>query len=126
MTNSYCNLIHEYEPIIKTLANVDNIIITNNANDVKKSNIVSGGSWNGLEVYVELPNNINKQQDIDQLEKKKSKVLIKQIKLETKLSNQNFIEKAPDHIIAQCWTDLDAIEDAIWDIEKTLLKAEYE
>jgi valyl-tRNA synthetase len=85
---------------IQFLAKVQNFTLSE---DVPQ-NAVSSVVYSDLEIWMPLPGLVDIEKDID-LKKKKIDKLHKEIeKIESKLSNQNFIQHAPKHLLEEIQT----------------------
>ncbi len=88
-------LIEEYEDYVKTLAVLESLNVDSKA-ERKGSDSVAVAS--GMTVFVSLPEELRKQ-EINRLEKKIEKIQGKAINANKKLSNREFVEKAPDEVV---------------------------
>lgn len=94
----------EIEKIIKTgeryfvdLASASHIEIRDNKENIGEDNVVV--VLNKCEVYMPLKDLIDFEKEIERLEKEKEKLEMELKRVEGKLSNEGFINKAPEHVV---------------------------
>ena len=99
------------------LAGIETIFL---ADGYKKRESDAGSVGKEFEVFVHLAETVDAQQEIDRFEKERKKLEAKRIRIEGKLDNQNFMEKAPRAVIEKNREELDAINRKMEKIEKNL------
>ncbi len=87
-----------YQEIIKFLARIDEIKFLTNKE--RKKGEVSVILANG-EVYLDLTGHIDILKERERLQKEKQKILVKLAQIEKKLSNPEFLTKAPEEVVAK-------------------------
>ena len=103
------NITDEEKLYIRTLANVEKI----NISDFKPEKSASAYIDREIEVYVELGELINIDSEIERLSKKIKKLESDADKFRKKLSNEKFLEGAPEEIINETKEKLKNIEEKI-------------
>ena len=93
ITDRYENIIKESEEFLKKLGFAEEIEVRKERIDIPRNavNVVS----KELEVFMPFEDLVDIKEEIERLEKEKSKVLIEKEKTDKMLSNPGFIEKAP-------------------------------
>ena len=99
------------------LAGIETIFL---ADEYKKRESDAGSVGKEFEVFVHLAETVDAQQEIDRFEKERKKLEAKRKRIEGKLDNQNFMEKAPRAVIEKNREELDAINRKMEKIEKNL------
>ncbi|MDR0978960.1 MAG: valine--tRNA ligase [Lachnospiraceae bacterium] len=94
ITKKYKNVIDASELFIKKLGFADNIEIKEDNKGIEPNaiNIVTSE----LEVFIPFEDLVDINEEIERLEKEKSKILIEKEKTDKMLSNEGFIQKAPE------------------------------
>ncbi len=93
VTNQYKNFLEKSDAFIKKLGFADSIQIVENKENIPQNaiNIVTSK----MEVFIPFEDLVDVKEEIERLEKEKSKILIEKEKTDKMLSNPGFIAKAP-------------------------------
>ncbi len=93
VTNEYKDFLEVSEAFIKKLGFAESIEIVANKNNIPQNaiNIVTAN----LEVFIPFEDLVDAKEEIERLEKEKSKILIEKEKTDKMLSNPGFVAKAP-------------------------------
>ncbi len=109
--------IDSYKEIIFALGSIKNIAIRD---AIEKSEGLAGGVGKGFEVFVDLTETIDVEQETKRLQKEKAKLLVKQEQIQKKLNNESFLSKAPDAVIRKNRDELAEIDVKIEKIDENL------
>lgn len=96
-----------FQEIIRSLAGVQNIDLKPSINSKEG---LAGGVGTGFEVFIDLSENIDVEQETSRLEKEKSKLEAKQAQINKKLTNEQFLSKAPDAVVEKNKAELAEID----------------
>ncbi len=88
--------------------------------NLEKPKFAGQGVVKGIEVYIELEGLIDKQVEVDRLTKEIGKLKKFAEGIERKLSNDNFVKKAPEAVIAKEREKLDGVKLNISKLEESL------
>ncbi len=93
VTNEYKNLLEQSDAFIKKLGFADDIQIVETKNNIPQNaiNIVTSK----MEVFIPFEDLVDVKEEIERLEKEKSKILVEKEKTDKMLSNPGFVAKAP-------------------------------
>lgn len=86
------------EGYIKNLANITEIKFISDRNEVPEE--VMSAVMNGIEVFVPLDDLADYNTEFDRLKKEKEKLIGEVARIESKLSNEGFVNKAPEKVIS--------------------------
>lgn len=109
--------IDNYKEIIFALGGIKNIAIRN---AIEKSEGLAGGVGKDFEVFVDLAETIDVEQETNRLQKEKAKLLVKQEQIQKKLNNESFLSKAPDAVVQKNRDELAEIDVKIEKIDENL------
>jgi len=104
--NNLKDNIELYHEIVKGLAGVKNI---EQKTEIEKTEGLAGGVGTDYEVFVNLAETIDVEQETKRLEKEKKKLEAKQNQIQGKLNNEAFLAKAPDKVIQKNKDELNDI-----------------
>ncbi len=107
-----------YQEIIRSLAGVQNIELKST---IENKEGLAGGVGNGFEVFIDLSESIDVDQETNRLEKEKAKLTAKQAQIIGKLNNQQFLSKAPDNVVEKNRAELAEIDTKLEKIDKNLI-----
>ena len=102
--------IHSYRAIILQLAKLENITLLGEETPAPKSAIALVGE---MKILIPLADMIDKNQELLRLKKEVAKLNKQKINLDNKLTNENFLTKAPKHIVIDEREKLQKIAKAI-------------
>ena len=88
--------IRDYSPYIRALARVEQITIDNSA---EKPKVAASSVFEGIDIIVPLEGMMDFAEEKNRIEKELKKVEKDIIVLDKKLSNKNFVQKAPPEVI---------------------------
>jgi valyl-tRNA synthetase len=91
------SIIHDYSDIIKSLGSVDNITFSNDKEKPEKSATVV---THQMEIFVPLEGLIDFEIEISRLSKRLNELDKHVISIKQKLSNKNFVDRAPKEIVS--------------------------
>ena len=93
VTNEYKDFLEASEAFIKKLGFAESIEVVQNKDNILKNaiNIVTAN----LEVFIPFEDLVDVKEEVERLEKEKSKILVEKEKTDKMLSNAGFIAKAP-------------------------------
>jgi len=106
-----------HQEIIKFLTRIDEIKFLTDKQ--KKKGEVSVILTNG-EVYIDLTGHIDVLKEKERLQKEKQKILVKLAQIEKKLSNPDFLTKAPEEVVAKEKASYVDLKDRLAKIERFL------
>lgn len=86
----------EHENYLKSLAKLESIVCLNKGDDIPQSATQLVGS---MEILVPMKGLINKEEEIDRLQKKITKLELEIKKIIGKLSNAKFVDHAPEDVV---------------------------
>ncbi len=109
--------IDSYKEIIFALGGIKNIAIRD---AIEKSEGLAGGVGKDFEVFVDLTETIDVDQETNRLQKEKAKLLVKQEQIQKKLNNESFLAKAPDAVVQKNRDELAEIDVKIEKIDENL------
>ena len=113
----FCSFLNEFEKEIIGLLKLDNLSINNSSyNNKGSANIVSGSST----LIIPLGNIIDTEKELNKLSIKKEKEILELDKIEGKLNNRVFIDKAPDYVVMQFKKQSIEIKSSIEKIEQII------
>jgi valyl-tRNA synthetase len=88
--------IRDYSPYIRALARVEHITIDNSA---EKPKVAASSVFEGIDIIVPLEGMMDFEEEKNRIEKELKKIEKDIIVLDKKLSNKNFVQKAPPEVI---------------------------
>ncbi|MFH2131353.1 MAG: valine--tRNA ligase, partial [bacterium] len=106
-----------YQDIVKALAGIQKIDLKDH---LQSKEGLAGGVGSGFEVFINLSESIDIEQEINRLEKEKSKLLAKQAQIASKLNKPDFLSKAPVQVIEKNRDELSEIDVKIKKIDENL------
>ena len=106
-----------FEEIVFALAGVKSVAVQE---QVEKREGLAGGVGKAFEVFIDLSGTIDTEQETKRLDKEKKKLLAKQEQISRKLSNEEFLSKAPEKVIEKNRAELDEINMKISKIDENL------
>ncbi len=106
-----------FEEIVFALAGVKSVAVQK---QVEKREGLAGGVGKSFEVFIDLSGTIDTEQETKRLDKEKKKLLAKQEQISRKLSNEEFLSKAPEKVIEKNRAELDEINMKISKIDENL------
>ena len=113
---THCNVsLRENSEIIKVLANLSECKIEENAEKPEKAVVAL---VHGMEVFVEVP--FDEGAEKSRLEKEIQELQKSIASLEGRLSNNGYIEKAPEHLVAQTRVEMEKAKDDLGRLEEEL------
>ncbi len=118
ITNKYKEFINEAKEFIKKLGFANEIQVQNEKVNIPK-NAVSVVTAQ-MEVYIPLEELVDAKEEIERLEKEKTKVLIEKEKTDKMLSNPGFLAKAPATKVEEEKTKLAKFNEMIENIESRI------
>lgn len=87
----------ENSPYLQRLASVSEVIVQRDKKDIPGDAVT--GVVEGAQLFIPLEELIDKQKEIERLEKEKQKLEEELERVNRKLSNKGFLEKAPEHVV---------------------------
>ncbi len=107
--------IEKSEEFIKKLGFADNIEVLTQKKEIPANavNIVT----NNMEIFIPFEDLVDIKEEIERLEKEKSKILVEKEKTDKMLSNPGFIEKAPEAKVKEEKIKLEKFEEMIKTLE---------
>ena len=109
--------IDSFEEIIAALAGVKDIKLQD---QIEKAEGLAGGVGKEFEVFIDLTETIDVEQETKRLEKEKAKLVATREQIEKKLNNEAFLAKAPEKVVQKNKDELEEINDKIEKIEENL------
>ena len=109
--------IQQMELVIQSLTNVEEMNLKDQFN---KQEGYAGSVGKGFEVFVDLRENIDVDQEKNRLQKEREKSRKRKSEIQGKLTNPNFINKAPKLVVEKNQKELRELENKILKIEENL------
>lgn len=112
------NQVKKSEALIRSMGNLSEIKYYKNKSEITGD--VTSGVVDGLEIYVPLDDLIDYAQELERLTKEIKKLKEEVDRIEKKLSNPGFVEKAPDAVIIEEKLKLSKYNDQLIKVEDRL------
>lgn len=118
VTNEYKEFIMSSEAFIKKLGFAESVEIVENKNSIPQNaiNIVTAN----LEVFIPFEDLVDVKEEVERLEKEKSKILVEKEKTDKMLSNPGFVSKAPTSKVEEEKQKLEKFNEMIASIDERI------